>query len=81
MEPKVSLELIVNTMKNWIESKVPIQPSVYLDSAIKMNILLEDLDDDIAQKHMELEKLERKQKRVVEHIRIAKKLADLKSYQ
>lgn len=81
MDEKVTLELIIETMKGWIESRVPIQPSVYLDAAIKMNILLEDLDDEIAQKHMELNMLERKQKRVVEHIRIAKKLADLKSYQ
>ncbi len=81
MEDKVTLEVIIETMKGWIESKTPIQPSVYLDAAIKMNILVEELDDNIAIKHMELEKLERKQKRVVEHIRIAKKFSDLKNYQ
>ena len=81
MEEKVTLELIMNQMKEWVEGKVPVQPSIWLDAALKLNVLLEDLDDEIAKKHMELNILERRQKRIVEHGRLAKKMADLKSYQ
>ena len=77
----ITLETVIQTIKGWVENNQTIQPSQYLDEAVKLNVLLEELDTKIADKRMELEKLERQQKRIVEHIRLSKKYSDLKSYQ
>ena len=80
-QEKVTLDSIMDWMKEMVESKNPIKPSIYLDGAVKLNILLEDLDDEIALRRMELIKLESRQKRIVEHIRLSKKYSELKHYQ
>lgn len=42
---KITPELIINTMASWIEEKKSIPPSLFLESANKLNILRGDLDD------------------------------------
>lgn len=42
---KVTTESIIGYLKNAVEQKIPLAPSVWLDSALKMNVLLEDEHD------------------------------------
>lgn len=47
MAEKITPELIINTMAEWVENKKSIPPSLYLESALKLNILRGDIDDKI----------------------------------
>jgi len=47
MPKPVTRETILRTMREWVEAKIPIPPDKWLDSAAKLNVLLEDLDDEL----------------------------------
>ncbi len=60
MEEQVTLDKIIETLKGWVEDKQPIAPSVWVDAAAKMNLLLDketdklfDLQQKVAQKKLE----------------------------
>jgi len=44
----VTIDIILNTLKGWIETKTPVGPPQYLDAATKLVILKEDVDNQIA---------------------------------
>lgn len=44
---KITPELIINQMAEWVEQKKTIPPSLYLESSAKLNILRGDIDDKI----------------------------------
>lgn len=48
---KVTVETILSYFAEWIANKVPISPATWVDSAQKLNILVEDVDNEID--HME----------------------------
>lgn len=54
---KVTIDLILDSLKGWVEDKREIAPHIWLNSAIKLNILLSDETDnlyDLAQKVAQL---------------------------
>jgi len=107
----VTVDGILSWLKDQIESKQPIPPHVWMDSAAKLNVLLEDIDDELAAVKMKVNemkyeitkegvsvaaakvaaeastsyaqmmKLESKRDRIKEHIRIAKKRAELREWE
>jgi len=81
MEDKVTIDSILETMKGWVESRTPIQPTLWLDAAQKLIALLSDLDDVLIEAKMKYERLDRRRSQIIEFIRIAKKKADLKQYE
>jgi hypothetical protein len=44
---KITIATILNQFTEWIENKTPISPEVWIDGAFKLNVLLEDLDEQI----------------------------------
>lgn len=48
----VTLDGIAAWFKKTIEQRLPVPPSAYLDAATKMTVLLEDLDEDIVEAEM-----------------------------
>lgn len=42
MDHLVTTELILTTLKEWIETKTPIAPHLYVDAALKLNLLKGD---------------------------------------
>ena len=46
MEDKVTIDSILGYLKNAIEEKIPLPPTSWLDAAVKLNVLMEDLDDE-----------------------------------
>lgn len=54
----VTSELIIQTLKGWVETKTPIAPQTYLDAALKLNILIQgemDKMTELDQKCAEIE--------------------------
>lgn len=41
-EPIVTTDVILDTMKGWVEDKHPISPSLWMDAAMKLNMFLGD---------------------------------------
>lgn len=111
MNDQVTADSILKWLKEQIEAREPIPPSKWLDSAAKLNVLLEDVDDKIATLKMNVNngkfgfmeegktaayakaaveahdsygallRVEAKRDRIKEHIRIAKKRAELREWE
>ena len=45
----VTSDLIIQTLKGWVETKTPIAPQTYLDAALKLNILIQGEMDKITE--------------------------------
>lgn len=45
---KITVESILSTLKDWVENKHPVSVEMWLDAAMKLNILAEDIDNEIA---------------------------------
>lgn len=54
MEEVVTTDLIIDTIKEWIEQKLPISPSLWVDAGMKLNVLLGEETSQLAQKEFEL---------------------------
>ena len=54
MEKDINTDLIIDTLKEWIEDKRPISPDLWVDSAMKLNVLLGNEMEELAQKEFEL---------------------------
>jgi len=48
MQEKITIESIMDWLKEAVEKKLPISVEMWLDAAAKLNILAEDLDNEIA---------------------------------
>jgi len=46
---KVTIDFILEQFREWIEGKHPISQEVWLDSAAKLVILAEDIDDQLSE--------------------------------
>src|SRR3990167_8099667 len=55
-ENLVSVDTILNYFKCAIEQRIPLPPADYLDSAAKLNVLLEEIDEAWILARMELNK-------------------------
>lgn len=42
MTAPITVDLILNTIQEWVENKQPIDATTWLDAALKMNILVAD---------------------------------------
>lgn len=54
---KTTVNLIINTMKGYVENKQPVSPDVWIESAAKLNLLIGDEHDklfDLQQKVAQL---------------------------
>ena len=47
MEDVVTIERIINKMREWVETNTPVPPSRWLDTAQRLNVLRSDLDDEL----------------------------------
>lgn len=47
MEEKTTIDFIIKTLIDWVENKRTVSPTVWLESALKMNILLDDVVKEI----------------------------------
>ncbi|MHA1401636.1 MAG: hypothetical protein ACTSQE_14900 [Candidatus Heimdallarchaeaceae archaeon] len=45
MSDKVTTQIIIDTMKSWVEDKEPISPAKYVEAAAKLNVLIGDEND------------------------------------
>ncbi len=54
MEEEITIESIMDWFHKAVTEKQPISPDTWLDSASKLNILMEDLDDSIVALQAEL---------------------------
>jgi len=77
IEDITTLDGILDWLKESVEQKKPIPKQVWLDAAMKINTLVSDLDDEIADVDMLLHKMKSKRSRITETIRLAKKQVDL----
>ena len=46
---KITIATILNQFTEWVENKKPISPATWIDAAIKLNVLLEGLDEEIVE--------------------------------
>lgn len=56
----VTTDKIINTIKEWVETRTPISPAAWVDAAMKLNVLLGDDMDALAEKELELAQLTQK---------------------
>lgn len=66
-------------MKTQAEEKVPIDPMLYMEAAVKLNAMIGDEDDKFIDLSSAAKRQEAKIKQITEGIRLAKKYAQLKS--
>lgn len=45
MTEKVTTDTILDTMKEWVETKTPVAPSTWVDAALKLNVLMDEETD------------------------------------
>lgn len=55
---KITIATILNQFTEWIESKTPISPEVWIDGAFKLNVLLEGLDEQIVEMETKMSEAE-----------------------
>lgn len=58
MSEPVTTDLILDTLKTWVEERQPISPERWLDSAGKLNVLVGEDMAQLALKEFELAKIE-----------------------
>jgi len=54
---KITIDLIIEQMKEWVEEKHPISPSLWLDSALKINVMIAEEDLKLVNLESEVSKL------------------------
>lgn len=61
MQEKVTIDTILGKLMEWVESKTPINPELWIDAALKMNLLKDPLtgriialQQSLAQKRVDL---------------------------
>ncbi len=54
MSEKVSTDLILDTLKGWVEERQPISPELWLESAAKLNVLVGEEMAQLAEKEFKL---------------------------
>lgn len=59
-EQRVTTETILGWFKEAIESKLPVPPADYLRAAIKLSVLLEDIDEEIVKVRMLINEMKSK---------------------
>lgn len=45
MTEKITTDTILDTMKEWVETKTPVAPSTWVDAALKIAVLMSDETD------------------------------------
>ena len=53
----VSTDLILNTLKKWVEEKIPISPHLWVDASLKLTLFLGDENSRLFELQQEVGKL------------------------